>query len=183
MPSKDRDKHRAGKDVETKLERKAANRDPITSAPGAHPVGSGVGATGGAAAGAAIGAVGGPVGAVTGGVLGGLVGGLAGKGVAEHFDPTHEHKYWQETFRDRDYVDGENADYSRYSPAYQYGWESYCSCAREGRSSDFSAQEVELGREWDEQRAGDDLTWDEARPAARDAWNRTDEMYGHQIRA
>ncbi|MGZ8901027.1 MAG: glycine zipper family protein, partial [Limisphaerales bacterium] len=40
-----------------------ANRDPITGAPGAHPVGTGVGATGGGAAGAAIGAaVGGPVG-------------------------------------------------------------------------------------------------------------------------
>ena len=31
-----------------------ANRDPITGAPGAHPVGTGVGATGGGAAGAAI---------------------------------------------------------------------------------------------------------------------------------
>ena len=32
-----------------------ANRDPITGAPGAHPVGTGVGAAGGGAAGAAIG--------------------------------------------------------------------------------------------------------------------------------
>ena len=42
-----------------------ANRDPITDAPGAHPVGTGVGALlGGAAAGAGTGTVAGPVGTV-----------------------------------------------------------------------------------------------------------------------
>ena len=42
-----------------------ANRDPITDALGAHPVGTGVGALlGGAAAGAATGTVAGPVGTV-----------------------------------------------------------------------------------------------------------------------
>ena len=50
-----------------------ANPDPITGAPGSHPVGTGVGAAGAGAAatwaGATIGgAVGGPVGAVVGGV-------------------------------------------------------------------------------------------------------------------
>ena len=45
-----------------------ANRDPISGAPGAHPVGVGAGAAGGGATGAAVGgAVGGPVGAVVGG--------------------------------------------------------------------------------------------------------------------
>ena len=44
-----------------------ANRDPITGAPGAHPVGTGVGAAaGGAAAGAAIGTVAGPIGTAIG---------------------------------------------------------------------------------------------------------------------
>ena len=42
------------------------NRDPITGAPGAHPVGTGLGATGGALAGAAAGSLAGPVGTVVG---------------------------------------------------------------------------------------------------------------------
>ena len=57
---------------------KDLNRDPITGAPGSHPVGTGLGAAGGGAAGAAIGtAVGGPVGAVVGAAAGAVVGGLA----------------------------------------------------------------------------------------------------------
>ena len=65
------------------------NRDPISGAPGAHPVGTGVGAAaGGIAAGAAAGSVAGPVGTVVGAAVGAVAGGLAGKGVAEKVDPT-----------------------------------------------------------------------------------------------
>jgi phage tail tape-measure protein len=68
------------------------NRDPITGAPGAHPVGVGLGAAaGGIAAGAAAGTVAvGPVGTVVGAAVGAIAGGLGGKAVAEHFDPTLE---------------------------------------------------------------------------------------------
>jgi hypothetical protein len=70
--------------------------DPISGAPGAHPVGTGIGAmAGGAAAGAAIGAIAGPVGAVVGVAVGAVVGGLAGKGVAEAIDSTAEETYWR----------------------------------------------------------------------------------------
>ncbi|MCW2950753.1 MAG: hypothetical protein JWN41_1766, partial [Thermoleophilia bacterium] len=66
-----------------------ANRDPITGAVGAHPVGTGVGAlAGGAATGAAVGTVAGPVGTAIGAAVGAVAGGLAGKGVAEEMDPT-----------------------------------------------------------------------------------------------
>lgn len=72
--------------------------DPISGAPGAHPVGTGVGAVaGGAAAGAAIGAVAGPIGAAVGIAVGAVVGGLAGKGVAELAEPTAEESYWRES--------------------------------------------------------------------------------------
>lgn len=65
------------------------NRDPISGAPGAHPVGTGVGAAaGGVAAGAAIGSVAGPVGTAVGAAVGAIAGGLAGKQVAETIDPT-----------------------------------------------------------------------------------------------
>src|SRR4051794_19941667 len=65
------------------------NLDPITKAPGAHPVEVGVGtALGGAAAGLAAGAAAGPVGAVLGAVVGGVAGGYGGKVVGEALDPT-----------------------------------------------------------------------------------------------
>jgi len=75
-----------------------ANPDPLTGAPGSHPVGVGVGAAGGAAAGAAIGSVGGPVGTVVGTAVGAVAGGLAGKGVAEAINPTLEDEYWRENY-------------------------------------------------------------------------------------
>ena len=37
------------------------NPDPLTGAPGSHPVGTGLGSVGGAAAGAVLGSIGGPV--------------------------------------------------------------------------------------------------------------------------
>jgi len=71
--------------------------DPISGAPGAHPVGTGLGAAaGGAATGAAVGAVAGPVGALIGVTVGAVVGGLAGKGIAETIDPSAEAAYWRE---------------------------------------------------------------------------------------
>ena len=67
------------------------NRDPISKAPGAHPVEVGVGtALGGAAAGLAAGSLAGPVGAVVGAVVGGVAGGYGGKAVGEAIDPTTE---------------------------------------------------------------------------------------------
>src|SRR5437762_13109684 len=71
--------------------RGSPNRDPITGAPGAHPVGTGLGAAaGGMAAGAATGSVAGPVGAAAaaGGGAGG--GGPAGRGMGGQLDPTLE---------------------------------------------------------------------------------------------
>src|SRR5713101_2534628 len=79
---------------------KDENRDPITGAPGAHPIGVGVGAAGAGAAGAAIGtALAGPVGTAVGAVIGAVAGGLTGKGVAEAIDPTAEDAYWRENHR------------------------------------------------------------------------------------
>ncbi|MGZ5139155.1 MAG: hypothetical protein ACXWCX_15260, partial [Burkholderiales bacterium] len=76
------------------------NRDPITGAPGAHPIGTGLGAAaGGIAAGAAAGTLAaGPIGTAIGAAAGAIAGGLAGKAVAEHFDPTAEEAYWRDTY-------------------------------------------------------------------------------------
>ena len=146
-----------------------ANPDPITGAPGAHPIGTGLGAAGAGTAGAAIGAVGGPVGAVAGAVIGAVAGGLAGKAAAESVNPTAEDAYWRENYRNRSYVE-RDADYETYRPAYQYGWES------RSRYSDrrFDEVESELAKDW--MVRGNKLTWDRAKPATRDAWDRIEKM-------
>src|SRR3954469_21720548 len=107
-------------------DKKHLNRDPITGAPGAHPVGTGLGAAaGGMAAGAAAGAVGGPIGAVAGAAVGAVVGGLAGKRVAENIDPTIEEAYWRENYRNRPYATKSDYTYDDYGPAYMYGVDNY----------------------------------------------------------
>src|SRR3954453_21721861 len=84
--------------------RGARNADPITDAPGSHPVETGVGAAAvGAAALAAAGAVTGPVGMAGGGAAGGLGGGLAGKGVGEMIDPTTEDNWLRDNYKTRPY--------------------------------------------------------------------------------
>src|SRR5436853_6114369 len=74
------------------------NRDPITGAPGSHPVGTGIGAAvgGAAATGAVMGTAAGPAGTIAGAAVGAVVGGLVGKGIAEKVDPTREDVYWRE---------------------------------------------------------------------------------------
>jgi hypothetical protein len=147
-----------------------ANRDPITKAPGAHPVGTGVGAASGGAAGAAIGAVGGPIGAAVGLVAGAVVGGLAGKGVAEKIDPTVEDGYWKENYATRPYVD-RDASYDTYQPAYRTGYEGY------GRYAGKKYDEVEsdLQRDYEKAKGNSNLPWDKAKHATRDAWHRVEE--------
>ena len=100
------------------------NPDPITGAPGAHPVGTGLGAAaGGVIAGAAAGTVAGPVGAVAGAAVGAIVGGLAGKGVAEGVNPSDEDAYWRANFeREPYYLAGYGFD--DYAPAYRLGYDA-----------------------------------------------------------
>ena len=145
-----------------------ANRDPITGAPGSHPVGTGVGAAvGGIAAGAAAGSVAGPVGTVVGAAVGAVVGGLAGKGIAESIDPTQEDAYWRDNYTSRPYVDS-GSSYDDYGPAYGYGVNAYSRYP--GRS--FDEVESDLSRDWDSTRGTSSLTWDRAKHATRDAWQR-----------
>ncbi len=146
------------------------NRDPITGAPGAHPVGTGVGAAGAGMTGAAIGgAVGGPVGAVVGGAIGAVVGGLAGKGVAEAVNPTLEDGYWRDNYQSRPYAKADRG-YETYRPAYQYGWEARGQHA--GRN--FNEVESELASGWSKARGTSNLEWNDAKHATRDAWDRVD---------
>jgi len=145
----------------------SANRDPITGAPGAHPVGTGFGAVvGGAAAGAATGTVAGPAGTLVGAAVGAVLGGLAGKGVAELIDPTAEDAYWRENYKSRDYVG--DSTYDEFGPAYAYGVEAFSTYP----SRPFDEIEPELSRKWTSARGKSSLEWDRAKHATRDAWTR-----------
>lgn len=151
------------------------NEDPITHAPGFHPVGTGLGAAAGGAAGiggaiaagAAMGTAAGPVGTAVGAAVGAVVGGLVGKGVAENINPTEEENYWRSNYSKRPYVTS-GTSYDEYGPAYQYGWEA------RGRHGDKQFEDVEgdLARDWDRYRGRSQLRWDQAKQATRDAWER-----------
>ena len=155
-----------------------ANRDPITKAPGSHPIGVGVGAAGGGAAGAAAGAAIGaaasgpaaPIGAVAGAVIGAVAGGLAGKGVAEAVNPTAEDAFWRENYKTRPYAQGDFTYDEDYRPAYQYGWES----RRRFAGRKFDEVETDLGRDWDRAKGRSRLGWEKAKEATRDAWHRVE---------
>jgi len=156
------------------MDKADANRDPITDAPGAHPVGAGVGAAVGTAVGAAVGALGGPAGmaagaALGGAVVGGLAGGLAGKAAGEKIDPTVEDTYWSKSYATAPYA-AAGTDYKTYQPAYKYGWESY----QNYPGKKFEDVEPDLSRNWDNNRGTSSLAWDKAKSATRDAWHRVE---------
>jgi hypothetical protein len=150
-------------------DRDDANRDPLTGAPGAHPVGVGAGAAGGAAAGAAVGSMGGPIGTVVGAAAGAIAGGLAGKAAAESVNPTVEDDYWRANYATRPYVTS-GADYDVYRPAYRYGWEA--PARYRGRAFDDVEDDLRSG--WESSRDNSKLSWDSAKGAIRDGWHRVE---------
>ena len=151
------------------------NADPITGEPGAHPVGTGVGATGGAATGAAIGVIGGPLGIFVGSAVGAVVGGLVGKGIAEQIHITEEASYWRENASYTTYYIEtrqfyENLDYERdYDPAYRVGYEQRTQYDKNTRFEDI---ELDLKAKWEHIKGQSILSWEQAKHAVRDAWNR-----------
>jgi uncharacterized protein (TIGR02271 family) len=145
-----------------------ANRDPISHEPGAHPVGTGIGAAGAGATGTVIGGLlGGPVGAVVGAVVGSVVGGLVGKGVAENVNPTQEDDYWRENYTSRPYVEPERS-FEDYKPAYQTGYQAFDRYADTEKT--YEEVEPELQADYETNYAASSLPWEQAKPAARDAF-------------
>jgi hypothetical protein len=151
---------------------KSRNPDPITGAPGSHPVGTGIGAAaGGAAAGAAAGSVVGPAGTIAGAAVGAVVGGLVGKGIAEKIDPTREDSYWRENHSRQGWA--LNRPFDEFSGAYRTGYEGYSQHGAAGKT--FEETEAEMRRAYENQ--GSSLGWTDARPACRAAWDRCNGIY------
>lgn len=150
---------------------KQDNLDPLTGTPGAHPLGTGVGATGGGLAGAAIGAVGGPIGAGIGLAVGAIAGGLAGKAVAEQVDPTAEEAYWRDNYASRPYVK-KGDQYDVYGHAYSTGYENF----HRYNGKKFDDVEKDLQQDYEKRSGTTGLSWDKARHATRDAWQRAEDF-------
>jgi hypothetical protein len=92
--------------------------------------------------------------------------GTGGLAAGEDLDPVAEGDYWRENFRRSPYSAAETEE--RYEPAYRFGW------ARAGqyeyRNRGFEEVEIELQRDWESE--GEEQPWEDAREAARDAWER-----------
>ncbi|WP_229668564.1 hypothetical protein [Arenimonas soli] len=153
-----------------KQDAKDRNLDPISKAPGSHPVGTGVGAVAGGASGAAVGAVAGPVGMVAGAAVGAVVGGLAGKGVAEGLNPTEEEAHWRAQYASESYYD-KGRSYDDYAPAYRTGYEGRGLYA----GKRFEDVETQLENDFVATRGQSTLEWAQARQASRAAWDRVDQ--------
>ncbi len=154
----------------------AANRDPITNAPGTHMVGTGLGAAAGGVAGIATSVaaglttgtlLGGPLGAAVGLVAGAVVGGLAGKAIGEEVNPTREEEFWRDAYKAEPYYDSAY-NYADYSPAYRTGYEGF----RRNAGKSFEEMEQDLNQDYQHSHGKSRLSWEQARPAARSAWTR-----------
>jgi phage tail tape-measure protein len=145
-----------------------ANRDPITGAPGSHPVGTGLGAAaGGMAAGAAAGTVAGPIGTMAGAAVGAVVGGLMGKAAGEALDPTVEDEYWRSNYTKEPYYQS-GTTFDDYAPAYRTGYQGRA----QYRDRDFTDVESDLEASYNRAKGNSKLKWEQAKSATRAAWDR-----------
>jgi hypothetical protein len=144
------------------------NTDPLSKAPGAHPIETGIGAAAvGAVGGLAAGAAAGPIGAAVGAVVGAVAGGYAGKAVGEKIDPTTDDNWLHENFKSRPYV-REGETFETYRPAYQYGGQVEADYG----TREFDVLEPELERDWSRQES-QNMPWEKARGAVKDSYDRT----------
>lgn len=144
------------------------NADPITDAPGSHPIETGIGAAvGGAATGMAVGAVAGPVGTAIGTTVGALVGGYAGKGIGEMIDPTTEDDWLRDNFKSRPYVE-KGDTYEDFHPAYRYG------ALAEAKYGDagIDLADKQLQSDWEASQESN-MPWTKAKGAVQDAYYRS----------
>ena len=109
-------------------------------------------------------------GTAVGGMVGGAAGGATGEDIAQLLSGEEEDRYWREQHvREPYYVEGSSYE-TRYAPIYRLGWESRVKY--HGRVYDDAAPYIRA--EFDAL-PGRDVSWDEAQPAVRAAWDRVDE--------
>ena len=80
--------------------------------------------------------------------------------------PGAEADYWRRSYTDEPYFDG-NKSFDDYGPAYELGWTGYSIYG-----SEFDTADRVLANDWAIRKGISTLSWDEARPACRAAWQR-----------
>jgi hypothetical protein len=90
----------------------------------------------------------------------------------DEIDPTTEDAYWRENYRQRAYVPPGDA-YDPYDAAYRTGYENY----NRFRGRSFDDVEAELRKDYERRSGGAGFTWERAKDAARDAWQRLEDYF------
>lgn len=123
------------------------------------------GAAGGAIAGGVAGSLAGPAGTVIGALAGAAAGAVVGKAVGAGGWAANE-DYWRENYRSLTFHRAEY-EYGDYEGAFRLGRE------RPPLSKVWDeAYEAALAEEWERNKGKSRLTWEEAKLAARAAWER-----------
>lgn len=86
-------------------------------------------------------------------------------------DTNAEEAYWRQNFSARPYVPA-GTPFIEYRSAYRYGADAHTKYP--GRT--FEHAESELMQEWDRFKGTSSLTWDKAKHATRDAWQRVSDF-------
>jgi len=87
-------------------------------------------------------------------------------GMAPGTYPADEILYWRETYSREPYYE-QGRLYEDYGPAYELGWLGY-----RQYGGDFEVADRALANDWDMRKGVSDLSWEQARPATRAAWQR-----------
>jgi len=96
---------------------------------------------------------------------------VAGNTIAESIDPAAEEAYWRENYSSRPNVNRE-VSFNEYRPAYSYGVDAH----RRYEGQSFEQAEPELMRDWDRVKGMSSLTWENAKHAVRDSWQRVSDF-------
>lgn len=146
------------------------DKDTGATVGGAFAGGAVGGIAGGAMAGAAAGGLGGPAGAAIGAAVGAVAGAMSGKAIASRINPQVEEEHWRSSYSSRPYVT-KGSSFDDYGPAYRLGYERY----PEYHGRTFDEAETNLQRDWDTIRGSSRLSWEQAKHATRDAYERARE--------
>lgn len=82
--------------------------------------------------------------------------------------PASEADYWREAYAREPYYESSRT-FEDYGTAYELGWVSYGTYGGE-----FDSADRVLANDWEVRKAVSTLSWEEARPAARAAWQRAE---------
>ncbi len=80
--------------------------------------------------------------------------------------PSSEAEYWRDAYTREPYFE-DGRHFEDYGPAYELGWTAYGSYGEE-----FETADRVLANDWAVQKGVSTLSWEEARPACRAAWQR-----------